>query len=95
MNTIAAYQQKLSAQMKEWGAQIDLLEARIGTASADIRLHRAEDLQALRAKQHAAVEKMHELGKSTGEAWNQVKLTTDKLWDELKTGISQAQDKFK
>lgn len=90
-----AYQQKIAAQMKEWSAQIDLLEAKMENVGADIKLRRAEELQSLRAKQQAATEKMHELGRATGETWGQIKLTGDKLWDDLKAGIAQAQGKFK
>jgi recombinational DNA repair ATPase RecF len=90
-----AYQQKMAAQMKVWSAQIDLLDAKMENVGADIKLRRLEEIQALRAKQLAASEKMRELGRSTGEAWQQVKLTADKLWDDLKTGIGQAQAKFK
>jgi len=89
------YQQKMAAQLKEWSAQIDLLEAKMANAGADIKLRRTEELHALRARQQAAEEKMNELGRSTGEAWNQVKLTADKVWDDLKHGIGEAQAKFK
>ncbi|MFZ2366739.1 MAG: hypothetical protein WAW48_09230 [Azonexus sp.] len=95
MDNKNAYQQKMTAQMREWSAQIDLLEAKMDNVGADIRLRRVEELQILRAKQLAASEKMHELGRSTGEAWEQVKLTADQLWDDLKTGIGKAQAKFK
>lgn len=90
-----AYQQKMAAQLKEWGAQIKLLEAKMENAGADIRLKRGEELRALHLKQQAAAEKMRELGKSTGEAWLQVKLTADKVWDDLKTGLGEAQSRFK
>ncbi|MBS1157794.1 MAG: hypothetical protein H6R15_213 [Proteobacteria bacterium] len=95
METENAYQRKMSAQLKEWGAQINLLEAKMENVGAEMRLKRHEELQALRAKQREATEKMHELGKSTGEAWQQVKLTADKVWEELKTGLGEAQSKFK
>lgn len=90
-----AYEQKLAAQVKEWGAQIDLLEAKMQNVGADMKLRRIDEVQILRDKQKAAAEKMHELGRSTGEAWGQLKLTADKLWEDLKTGLGQAQDKFK
>lgn len=90
-----AYKQKMAAQMKEWSAQVDLLEAKLDNVSADMRVKRAEELQALRARQRAAAEKMKELGKSTGEAWEQVKSTADKMWDDFKTGLADAQSKFK
>jgi recombinational DNA repair ATPase RecF len=89
-----AYKQKMAAQLKEWSAQINLLEAKLATAGADIKVKRAEELHELRAKQHAAAEKMKELGKASGEAWEQTKETADKIWEELKTGISNAQAKF-
>jgi len=90
-----AYQQKMSAQLKEWGAQINLLEAKMENVGADMRVKRAEELQELRAKQHAASEKMKELGKASGEAWEQVKVTADKIWDDLKVGVTEAHSKFK
>lgn len=90
-----AYQQKMSAQLNEWGAQIDLLEAKMENVGADMRIKRAEELQELRAKQHAASEKIKELGKASGEAWEQVKVTADKIWDDLKVGVTEAHSKFK
>jgi hypothetical protein len=90
-----AYKQKMAAQLKEWSAQIDLLEAKVENAGADMKVKRAKQLHELRAKQRAATEKMKELGKASGAAWEQVKTTADKIWDDLKTGVADAQSKFK
>lgn len=90
-----AYKQKMAAQLKEWSAQIDLLEAKAENAGADMKVMRAKQLQELRAKQRAASEKMKELGKASGAAWEQVKTTADKIWDDLKAGVADAHSKFK
>lgn len=89
------YKEKMEAQLKEWAAQINLLEAKLENAEAGIKLKRAEELHSLRAKQHAASEKLNELGSASGEAWEQVKLTADQIWSDLKTGIAEAHAKFK
>ncbi len=90
-----AYKQKMAAQLKEWGAQIDLLEAKVENAGADLKVKRAEELHELRAKQRAAAEKMKELEKAGVEAWEQVKQTADKIWEDLKAGVTDAHSKFK
>ena len=90
-----AYKQKMAAQLKEWGAQINLLEAKVENAGAGMRVKRAEQLHELRAKQSAASEKMKELEKASGEVWEQVKETADKIWDDLKAGVADAHSKFK
>ena len=90
-----AYKQKMAAQLKEWSAQIDLLEAKVENAGADMKVKRAKQLHELRAKQRAATEKMKELGKASGAAWEQVKVTADKIWDDLKVGVADAHSKFK
>lgn len=95
MEVQEAYKQKMAAQLKEWTAQINLLEARVENAGADMAVRRAEALQELRAKQRVAAEKMSELEKSTGEAWGQVKETADKIWEDLKNGVADAHSKFK
>ena len=90
-----AYRQKMRAQLKEWSAQMNLLEARLDNLTADLRIKRAEQLHELRARHRVAAEKMRELGKSTGEAWEQAKETADKMWDDFKDGLTEAQSKFK
>ena len=90
-----AYKQKMSAQLNEWGAQVNLLEAKLENLGADMRIKRTEELQMLRAKQRAATDKMKELGEASGAAWEQVKNTADKIWDEMKAGLAAVQEKFK
>ena len=90
-----AYKQKMSAQLKEWSAQINLLEAKVANAAADVKVKRTEDLQALRVKQRAASEHMTAMGKASGAAWDHLMLTADKIWDDLKNGIAEAHSKFK
>jgi len=89
-----AYRKKMGAQLKEWGAQINLLEARLDNFSADLRIKRAEQLHELRARHRAVAEKMKGLGKPTGEAWEQAKEAADKMWDDLKAVLTDAQAKF-
>ncbi|MFB0769082.1 hypothetical protein MRM75_00845 [bacterium 19CA06SA08-2] len=95
MEVQKAYKEKLNAQLNEWSSQINLLEAKMENISADLKVKRAKEIQALRVKQHAASDKMDELGKASGESWEQVKLTADKMWSDLKTGLAEAQLKFK
>ena len=90
-----AYKQKMAAQLKEWGAQINLLEAKVVSAEADIKIGYAKQLHELRAKQRVASNKMRELGNASGEAWEQAKETADKIWDDLKAGVADAHAKFK
>ncbi|MDP2761929.1 MAG: hypothetical protein Q8O64_16310 [Sideroxyarcus sp.] len=90
-----AYRQKKAAQLKEWGAQIDLLEAKLGNTSADMKVKLAEQLQALRDQHRAASEKLKEVGTASGEAWEQIKTTADTIWDDLKSGLADAKARFK
>lgn len=90
-----AYEQKMEAQMKEWDAQINLLEAKVENAGADIKVKRAQAIHELRVKQRVASEKMRQLGNASGKAWDQAKETADKVWADLKTGVEAARSAFK
>ncbi len=90
-----AYRQKMAAQLAEWGAQIDLLEAKAVNTGADLEIKRTKELHELREKLLGASQKMNEIEKSTAEAWNDVKLTSDKIWDDIKQGVASVQAKFK
>jgi hypothetical protein len=90
-----AYKQKMTAQLAEWGAQIDLLEAKAVNISADLEIKRTEELHELREQLLDATQKMKVYEKKTGEAWNDVKDTADKIWADLKSGVATAHAKFK
>jgi len=89
-----AYKQKMAAQLKEWRAQINLLEAKVENVGADMKIKHAEVMLDLQDKQRAAIDKMNELESASSEAWDQVIETSNKIWDDLKTGIAEAHSKF-
>lgn len=95
METKEAYRQKVDAQMKEWNAQIALLAAKLENAGADVKVKYAQELDAIRAKQRVAAAKVKELDAASGEAWESVKVTSDKVWEDLKAGIGQAMSRFR
>ena len=95
MDLQEAYKQKMAAQLKEWNAQVKLMEAKVENAGADVKVRHAEQLDQLRAKQRAASDKMEELEQASAEAWEQIKEAADKAWDDLKTGLADAHDKFR
>jgi len=88
------YKQKMSAQLKEWGAQINLLETKVESAGSAMKVKRASEILELRIKQRAAFGKMRELEIASGEAWVQIKETADKIWDDLRTGVAATHRKF-
>lgn len=95
MKTKDEYIESLAAELKEWSAQIDLLNAKAENAAAEARLKYAEELDALRAKQQVAVLKIKELEAASGDAWQTVKETADKVWDDLRIGLASTVAKFK
>ena len=95
METKDAYKQKLEAQLKEWDAQVKLLAAKMESAGADARLKYAQELEKLRATQHDAIEKMKELDAAGIDAWDKLRESADKTWDEMKHGIANLFSKFK
>jgi recombinational DNA repair ATPase RecF len=95
MDIQKAYKLKMAAQLKEWGAQIDLMEAKVANVSADIEVKRANELHDLREKLNSASNKMNEYEKTTGEAWEAIKVTADVIWDDIKTGLAAVHLKFK
>lgn len=90
-----AYKLKRAAQLKEWGAQLDLLEAQAENANADVRINDALQLEDLRARQRSASSTMQELETVGSDAWEQTKETADRLWEDLKAGMAQAHARFK
>ncbi|HEY0268942.1 MAG TPA: hypothetical protein VGC12_06870 [Methyloradius sp.] len=89
------YLEKLKAQLDEWSADIDLLEARAKEAEAKVRIKYEEQLIILKAKRDEAKAKIAEIHGSAGDAWQELKKSGDEAWEVLKKGFEEARKKFK
>lgn len=89
------YEQKIAAQLAEWRADIDKLQARAKGASADARLKYAKQIDKLELKYGEGKSKLKEIAESTEEAWESIKDGADSLWDTMKSTFAEIKDKFK
>lgn len=95
MKTKNEYIDSMAAELKEWGAQIDLLTDKTEKSVGMVKLKYIQELNSVRGHQQAATLKMRELESSSDEAWDKVKETADIVWHELRTGLAAASAKFK
>jgi len=90
-----AFEEKLDAQLKEWGAQIALLEAKANNAKADAKIDYLKNIEALHRKQSEAKVKLQELKIAGDEAWGDLRTGAEKVWTEVKTALHDAASRFK
>jgi len=90
-----AYQEKIEAQLKEWGSKIDELKAKAEKSKAELKINYEKQIQDLRTKQEVAQTKLRELRESGEETWEGLKTGLEKGLDELKDAFDRTISKFK
>jgi len=95
MNMKDAYMQKIEAQMEELRAEVDRMKAKAEKADADAKLEYKEQIEELRAKEHAAQEKLMELKNAGEDAWEDLKAGAEIATDSLGKAIKSASSRFK
>ena len=78
-----AYIRKLEAQLKEWDAAIDKLQAKAKKAEAEAQLTYKKQLKALRAQRKEAMEKMEEMRQASEGAWHDMKSGMEQAWSRF------------
>jgi uncharacterized protein YicC (UPF0701 family) len=94
METYETYKQKMIARLDKCSAEIDALDVKAENAVADVKLKYVEELDMLHTKKREAAKKIKELEAASGEAWENAKLTTDEVLEDLGFGLAQANYKF-
>jgi len=89
------YQEKIEAQLKEWGAKIDELKAKVEKSKAEVKKKYEKQVEDLRIKQKALEKKLKEFKESGEEAWEGLKPGVEKGLDDLKKTFDQTISKFK
>ncbi|MGQ9646882.1 MAG: universal stress protein [Thermodesulfobacteriota bacterium] len=90
-----AYQQKIEAQLKDWGANIEELKAKAEKSKADLKIKYEKQVEDLRTKQDAVQQKLRELRASGEEAWEEVKTGVEKAIQDLKEAFQRATSRLK
>jgi len=90
-----AYLEKMESQLREWNTKIEILKARAEKSKAEAKTKYFEEIKELRKKQDTVKQKLHEIGESGGEAWEDLKGAMDQALDELKKGLKQALSRVK
>ncbi|MBU1206290.1 MAG: universal stress protein [Proteobacteria bacterium] len=88
------YQEKVEAQLKEWGAKIDEMRAQAEKVKAKIIRRYEDQVGELRAKEEAVRQKMLEI-RNVGEgAWEDSKSDMEKSLDSLRNDLERALSKL-
>ena len=89
------YIDKLAAQLKLWSAEIDVLKAKAGKETVEVKIAIHKEVEILNKKMQDAQKKLQEIGKKTGDAWESLAEGTNKAWNDLREAVYQAGEKFK
>lgn len=94
MSTKQAYEQKLEAQLKQWRADLDKLEAKADEAQADAKIEYQRQISSLKSKRSDLKQRLETLKKSSGDAWEEIKTGTESAWQSLSQSFKSAASKF-
>ena len=95
MDKRTEYVEKLSAQMVEWDAQIDLLKDKAESAPPESKSDYTNAIAALQIKRDEAAAKLQGISAASDDEWQDLKTGTEKVWDEVRTILRDAIMKIK
>ena len=95
MNSRDEYLQKFKANLDQWNADIDKLEAKAREAQADAQAQYHKQLDDLRQMRDEALQRYTEVQNATVEAWDTMAQGTEKAWQAWFDAFQDARSKFK
>lgn len=88
------YIEKAKAQLDEWNATIDKLEARAQKEKADAKLKYENQIKEMKEKRDAAREKLKKVSEATDDAWETLKHESGKLLDDMVNTLTKTKEAF-
>ena len=82
--------ERLSAQIVEWDAQIDLLRDKAESALPGKKSAYFDEIQALQVKRDEAALELQGIGTTTDDEWGDVKAGSEGVLDEVRSMVSDA-----
>lgn len=90
-----AYLEKFEAKLNQYNANIAEIKAKIDEVQSDMKLEYLSQVDNLEKKRDDFMVKYGQLKETSGHAWEDLKIGTEKAWDELEDSIKTAVSRFK
>lgn len=91
----AAYMEKLKAQIDEWRAALDRLEAEAREASAGAEPRYKGQIRELRQKADEAQKTLTKIQEGNEDAWKDLTKGAKTAWSAFKKSLAKAKSEFK
>jgi len=94
MNKEHAYEEKMDAQLREWQAELDRLQARADKMEADAKVEYYKNIEDLRKKYMTAQQRLEDLKRAGGEAVDELKNGVETAFGDMKQAVAHALSHF-
>ena len=88
------YVEKAKAQLDEWNATIDKLEARAEKEKAEAKIKYESKIKEMKEKRNALQEKLKSVAGATDDAWETLKQESGKLLDDMVSTLTKTKEAF-
>ena len=95
MDKRTEYVEKLSAQMVEWDAQIDLLKDKAESATPEEKFEYSTTIATLQFKRDEAAIKLQGISAASDDEWEDLKTGMEQVWGDVKAIFHDAIMKMK
>jgi uncharacterized coiled-coil DUF342 family protein len=95
MKTREEYIDKMAEQLKAWSAGIDELQDRVSVVRADMKAGYESRIREIRDRREAVARKIQELGETSEEAWDALRVVVDCAWLDFTDALTSARDNFR
>lgn len=94
MTEKSAWERKFEAQIDEWRADIDKMQARARKAGADAQAGYEAEIEDLKARQAKAEAELRKLRAASAEAWDDVRTGAEDSWNAMGRAMKDAWSRF-
>jgi len=86
---------RMERKLDDWGNEVEKLRGKADKLGSEAKGKFQEQAEELRVKQESARQKLHELRKAGGEAWEDLQGGAEAALDDLKKALEKAVKKWK
>ena len=95
MEKRSLYMEKIDAKLTQYNAKLAQMKGKVAEVQVDMKLEYLSQVDHLEKKRDDFMVKYATLKETSGHGWEDVKLGTEKAWNEMKDSIEKATTRFK